>query len=212
MSHEKVLLIMPTIDHKLWVHNVSSMIPVIAGRFAIPYFHIGQSNVRLARNECAHYFLNHTDCDSSLWVDADIEYTMQDFAYMMEGDEELVIAPYAKKSLGQPPVDFGMGFVRIDRTVFEKLAAWTDDTGQEMLNRFRHEGEIAVDFFFDGASQDMRWFSEDTGFFHWCSLIDGDLKINVRRELRTRLRHWGYLPYGYPEQISGMVSVGEAAQ
>lgn len=205
-----IFLATPAMDFRLDVQHVQSIITVLShsGGLIRPYWLCGNSNIAEARNACAHYFLAHTPCDVIVWVDSDIIFSLEDFEFLMEGDEDIVIAPYARKTLGMEPVDFGHGFVRINRSVYQRLADWmipadplnTDKGETEALHRYLKEGELAVDYHYTGAHADMRWFGEDTGFYHWCKLIGG---ISFRQETRCRLGHVGRFVYGYPDQIPG---------
>lgn len=216
-GYPKVFLATPAMDYKLDVQHVTGLLAVMAasGGGIQPYWLCGNSNVADARNQTAHHFMRHTPCTHSVWVDSDIIYTLQDFEYLMEGDEDIVIAEYARKVVGRQPVDFGMGFVRISRSVFQRLADWMieapadESPGQvEALNRYMMEGELGVDFFYTGATKDSRWFGEDTGFFHWCAMNG----FTRRNERRTRLGHVGRFVYGYPDQTPGLVPIEGGAQ
>ena len=77
-----------------------------------------------------------------------------------------------------------------------------------MLHRYFLDGELAVDYHFDGASPDGRWFSEDTGFWHWCHLAG----VKLRKEPRTRLGHIGRFVYSYPDQTPGLIPLENGAQ
>ena len=204
----RVMLGMPIMDFKPDIAAVVGMMQVVAAGAGsvIPSFRGGQSNIALCRNEMAHIFLQ-SDCDTLVLVDSDIGFDLQDFTYLMEGDEQIVIASYAKKVLGMPPVDWGAGFCRIHRSVFEAMNNWRAADGSEALHRFRFQGELATDFFFNGATPDMRWLSEDSGFWHWCSLLD----LRMRRETRTRLVHYGRFGFRWPEQIPGYTAPEEGA-
>lgn len=181
-----------------------------------PFILAGNSNIRDARNKIVHYFKTQaTDCDRLIMLDSDIAFTPDDFTFLLEGDEDIVIAPYSRKSLGEPPVSFGCGFARVHRRVFDKLDAWLLDDGSEALRRYymrmtgpRHETEMAVDYFFDGPGPNLEWYGEDTGFWNWCKLID----CSMRMETRTHLVHIGKGYYGYPDQIPGMVAKNAGAQ
>jgi hypothetical protein len=162
-----------------------------------PYALVGASNILDGRNKIAHYFLTKTNADTLFCLDSDIVFNLEDFQFMMEGGEQVVVAPYARKVLGMPPVDFGMGFCRIHRSVFDTLNDWTNPEGEEMLPRYYADGEVLTHFYYSGASSDARWFGEDTGFFHWCALNH----ISMRQERRTRLRHVGPFEFAYPQQI-----------
>ncbi len=207
----RVLLAFPSLDFKMDCMCVKGMLEVlsVAGGQVRPFWNMGDSNIRHCRNAIAHYFKTKAlDCNRIVWVDSDIDFALQDFTFLMEGDEDLVVAPYARKAIGMPPVDFGMGFVRMSRRVFAKLDAWLTEDGSEALHRYYLNGEIAVDYFFDGATPDMRWMGEDTGFFHWCALLD----MSIRQEKRCRLGHWGRFRYGYPDQTPGLIALESGAQ
>jgi hypothetical protein len=197
----KVLIAIPALDRKLDVELCTSLLAIIAasGGMTVPYFLTGDSNIRHARNKCAHYFMTKTDADTLFFWDSDIIASVQDYAYVMEGEQsDIVIAPYARKQFGALPVDWGMGFCRIDRSVFTRLSDWrTGPDGEECLNRYFMDGELAVDYFFDGAGPNGHWFGEDTGFWNWCALND----IKARLEKRTRLGHIGTYVYRYPDQL-----------
>jgi hypothetical protein len=192
---------------------VMSLVAVLAasGGGVQPYWLCGNSNVLMARNLIAHYFLYSTDCDTLFFWDSDIVATVQDFTYVMEGEEQIVIAPYARKEMGREPVGFGMGFCRIHRSVFETLNEWTQD-GEEVLGRF-YQSElpqpIATHFFYSGTSPEARWYGEDTGFWHFCARNG----FTQRLERRTELGHVGRHKFGYPNQLSaGIVpTVGASA-
>ena len=208
---QKILVAIPTLDCRLDVRVLGGLLQVMAtfGPAVRPYFVSGDSNIRHCRNSIAHYFMQ-SDCDTLVCIDSDIVFTLQDFAYLCEqrGDEQAVVAPYARKMVGRSHVDFGFGFVRLHRSVFERLAGWTDAEGAEMLHRYFFEGALAVDYFFDGATADSRWFSEDTGFWHWCNLAG----VKVRKEPRTTLGHIGTFVYGYPDQTPGLLPMENGAQ
>lgn len=198
-SPRKVLLAIPCMDGRIWSECMLSIIQVLAasGGQVLPYVLSGDSNICHARNRIAHYFLTKTDCDTLFFLDSDIVFTPSDFAAVLDGEEQVVIAPYARKFFGMEPVGFGMGFCRIHRSVFETLSEMADDEGQEALPRYFLDGEIATHFFFTGASSDARWFGEDSGFWHWCALNG----ITQRLERRTRLGHLGYFKYECPNQL-----------
>lgn len=184
----------------MWVQTIMGVMSVMApsGGMIIPYWQVGDSNISHARNAVAHYFKTRTDCDTLFFLDTDIAFTESDFAYMMEGDEQVVIAPYARKVMGMGPVGFGMGFCRIHRSVFEKLDALVEDDGSEALARYYIDGQgVATHYFWTGASSDARWFGEDTGFWHFCALN----QITQRLERRTNLGHIGTYVYHCPNQM-----------
>lgn len=200
----KILLAIPCGDGRIWAETVMSIIPILAaseGRIQ-PFWSIGDSNIAHCRNSMVHFFLTQTDCDTLFWLDSDIVFTPQDFAYMLEGDEQIVIAPYARKVFGMQPTGFGMGFCRIHRSVYTTLNEAVDEEGQEACQRYYLNGEVATHFHFTGASTDARWFGEDTGFWHFCALK----QMTQRLERRTRLGHIGLFKYEYPNQLPDHVT------
>ena len=215
-KYPTVLLATPALDFKLDVEHVQSVIAVLAQSAGgvQPYWLCGNSNIAEGRNRIAHFFLRHTPCDWLVALDSDIVFSLTDWGHLAEGDEDIVIGPYAKKVLGQPPVDFGLGFTRIHRRVFQRLADWMTEGeadnggGEESLHRFMLDGELAVDYYYTGASSDCRWFGEDSGFYHWCAMNN----ISMRQEKRTRLGHVGRFVYRYPDQIPGWAPVDDAGQ
>lgn len=202
-SPHKVLLAIPCMDGKIWTEVMMSVIQILSASAGqvIPYVLVGDSNISHARNSMAHYFLTKTDCDTLFFLDSDIVFTPSDFAAVLDGQEQIVIAPYARKFFGMAPVGFGMGFCRIHRSVFETLSELVDIEGSELLPRYYLDGEVATHFFFTGASTDARWFSEDTGFWHWCALQG----ITQRLERRTRLGHLGFYKFECPDQLPAHV-------
>jgi hypothetical protein len=203
-SPHKVLLAIPCMDGRIWAECMLSIIQTlsVSGGQVTPFVLTGDSNICHARNSVAHYFLTKTDCDTLFFLDSDIAFSPSDFAAVLDGQEQVVIAPYARKVFGMEPVGFGMGFCRIHRSVFQTLSDMTDSEGQEALPRYFYNGEVATHFFFTGASPDARWFSEDTGFWHWCALNG----ITQRLERRTRLGHIGFYKYECPNQIPDHVT------
>jgi hypothetical protein len=215
MSHApvKVMLGLPCADHKMYTEVVASIIAIMAASAGtvVPFWLNGNSNVCAARNLVAHYFLYSTDYDTLFFWDNDIVASAQDFAYMMEGDEQVVIAPYARKEMGREPVGFGMGFCRIHRSVFDTLNDWTSEEGEDVLGRYYQTempSPIATHFFYTGPSPEARWYGEDTGFWHFCARN----QITQRLEHRTRLGHIGLHKYGYPDQVPSHVTPTRGAQ
>ena len=199
-SPRKILLAMPCGDNRIYTQTMCGVLAVMAaaGNQITPFWMVGDSNISHCRNGIAHYFLTQTDCDTLWFLDSDIVFTLQDFTYLMEGTEQIVIAPYARKVMGMQPTGFGMGFARIHRSVFDTLNNLVDEAGEEQLGRYYIEGQgVATHFFFTGCSSDARWFGEDTGFWHFAALTN----MTVRYETRTRLGHVGSYVYEYPDQM-----------
>lgn len=212
----KIMLGLPCGNFTTDTEVQMSQIAVLAasGAAVQPYWLNGNSNIAQARNLVAHYFIhNAPDFDTLVFWDSDIVASVQDFAFLMEGEEQIVIAPYSRKEFGREPVGFGMGFCRIHRSVFEDLNAWVDENGEEVLGRY-YQSEvpphpIATHFFYTGTSPEARWYGEDTGFWHFCARRG----FTQRLEHRTCLGHIGRHKYGYPDQIAAGVlpSMGQQA-
>jgi len=208
---EGVLFGIPAMDGRIDVMCVSGLIQALShcSPRAQPYFLMGNSDIRSARNQIANYFLDHRkECNQLVWLDSDIEFSLEDFLFLMQGPQDMVIAPYARKQVGEPPVDFGMGFVRMHRRLLESLRDWTLDTGEAALRQYIHKGQLLTDFFVNGPLVGTRWFGEDGGFFHFCALNG----FKPRLETRCRLKHWGKFPFGYPEQLPGFATQEAGAQ
>jgi hypothetical protein len=188
-----VFLGTPT-GHSLFV-NTQLSIDAILPFIGFKYFLAGYSDVALARNLIVTRFLS-SDFDWLMWVDSDIRFTLDDWHLLWEGDEALVTAPYARKIPGCSPSLYGLGFTRVHRSVYERIADLRKEDGSEYCGRFYLDGEMHLHCHPVGTTQDDRWLGEDRGFFMLAQLAD----VNHRLETRTQLRHAGYFEYGYPEQ------------
>lgn len=208
---KQILLAIPCGDGRVDVLTIMGLIQVMAatGGAVRPFFLSNNSNIPEARNQIAHYFKVHAkECEELIMVDSDIGFDLEAFTYLMEGTDPIVIAPYARKAIGEAPVDFGCGFCRVHRKVFEALDNWTTPEGREALNRYYGKAGIMTDYFYTGATTDARWFGEDTGFWHWCAMLG----FTPRLEKRCRLIHVGKFYYCYPDQTPGLVPVSHGAQ
>lgn len=115
----------------------------------------------------------------------------------------LVRAEYPYKDDTGSNITFGMGFVRIHRSVFETLKRLTNKEGDARLWSMMHKGVELYDFFPSGPLihhliPTAEWKGEDAGFFTLCMLAG----IIPRQETRTRLTHIGRKGYHY-EKDSG---------
>jgi hypothetical protein len=110
----------------------------------------------------------------------------------------LVCAEYPYKDDTGTAVRLGMGFVRIHRTVFERLQKLTNSDGTSRLWSMMHKGIELYDYFPSGPLihhliPTAEWKGEDAGFFTLCMLSG----IIPRIETRTRLTHIGRKGYHY---------------
>jgi hypothetical protein len=207
IAREKIIIGLPVMNYLVDVACMEGMfncLPFYGGRIVLG----GCSDIQLARTEIANRFVEkYTNFDWLMFIDADTGFSLDDWKYLWEGDEDIVIAPYAKKILGKPPVEFGMGFCRIHRSVFERLKELRTDDGQDKLPRFYHEGMMQTHYFPAGAFN-SRWTGEDQGFYLWAAHTDA----KVRLEKRCRLKHFGRFGYGYPDQVPVTATLDDGAQ
>lgn len=198
ISRDKILVAMPVYNSLIDAGCVSGLLSC-APFYERPYIFSGNSSIALARNEITHMFVEKMpNYEWLMWIDADTRFTPRDWQLLWEGDDKLIVcAEYARKFLGMSPVQFGLGFTRVHRSVYEKIKALTLD-GEDRVRRFYHKGEMMVDYHPNGALGEGRWIGEDQGFFMWAAACE----IPTRLETRTRLVHAGSFGYEYPQQIS----------
>lgn len=163
------------------------------------YFHSGISDIALARNIITQRF-KLSDCDWFMMIDSDIIFTDQDWDYLWQGSEDIVTAPYARKIPGTSPANYGLGFTRVHRRVFDAIDNLKNDDGAEYASRFYMDGAMHVNYFPGGVTGDSRWLGEDRGFFTLCAMA----QLDHRLETRCQLRHVGSFVYGYPDQSNGV--------
>jgi len=194
---DKVFVGMPCYDRRVDIACVAGLMQCLEW-YKIPFFCVGNSNISLARNEIAHVFLERaTECEWFVMIDSDTIFTRDDWNILWEGTEDVVCCEYARKVFGEPPVKYGLGFSRVHRRVFEKIAELKKDDGSEYALRYYARGSIFVDYFPNGPNAGSQWLSEDHGFFTLAAMA----QIQHRLENRTKLRHVEPYEYGYPDQI-----------
>jgi hypothetical protein len=199
---EKVLVCVPSIDRRIDMEWFLGYLQCIDLCYAPPYMWGGMSDIALARNHIANKFMNeYTEFDWMMQIDSDIGFTRTDWELLWEGDEEIVTAEYSKKVIGEPPAQFGLGFTRVHRSVFERMANFVDENGVELAPVYYNKGQLYHAYYTSGPNADSRWVGEDKSFFARAAVITN----NYRLETRTRLRHFGSFPFEYPEQIPGLV-------
>jgi hypothetical protein len=195
------IIMTPVMNALVDILYINSMLPTMQNGLAdAQHFMSGNSNISHARNMMLNLFWNLPQFERVVLIDADIAWGPQDWAYLMEGPEEVVVAEYAKKVQGTmpdgtpwTPVKGGMGFVRVDRSAFKTLIEATTDHGTDRVPRYYENGQLCYDFCYTGASGDGRYITEDRGFFMYCQLAG----IAIRNETRTRLKHIGRAVYEY---------------
>jgi hypothetical protein len=172
------------------------------------YDHVGESSISTARDYVVHYFLTRTRCEWLVWIDADITFSREDWALLMEDQEgELAVcAEYLKKTrdLSLQVANFGLGFARVHRSVYEQLDALNRDDGEPRLMRYRAgvdiRGERTVEEFVEyhpiGIHPDGSRRNEDHGFWLLVRLAN----IPIRKETRTKLGHTGAYTWWYDKE------------
>jgi hypothetical protein len=220
----KVLVSTPTHDGNVCAGYAGGLMSVAAAHMlGNVQFIASVSHVGLARDLLVHKFLS-TNFEWLVFIDADTGFSSRDFAILMdypernhanardnkrhrennpEGTTEtddghalIVCAEYSRKVDTLDPATFGLGFCRIHRSVFEKLAASVEEDGKPRLGQFFHRGEMYTEYFPSGPAFDGIWLGEDGGFFHLCRLTG----ITPRIERRTALVHYGLKAYPYSPQ------------
>lgn len=200
-----VALVTPTYDGKLGVLYVLGLTEVIGARLlAHPYFQAGCSNVALARNRCVHWFLK-TPFTELVFVDADIGFRLTDWQALLEEGSDAVCAPYRKKDQRQAvKVHMGLGFARVSRSVFTAMADLRTEDGQDLLHRFRMDGEEWIDYFPQGVEPlSASWRGEDHGFWLFAKLAGASVRIEERcRLVHSGEAHWVYRSEDFPDEQS----------
>lgn len=188
---------------------------------AAEYSHVGESSVSTARDYIAHYFLTRTRCEWLVWIDADISFSRQDWRYLMEQTDELAVCgEYLKKNQDLRRVEvanFGLGFARVHRSVYERLDALNRDDGSPLLLRYRAGVELGderhmeefVEYHPIGVTPDGSRRNEDHGFWLLVRLAG----IPIRKETRSKLGHTGPYTWWYDhEKLEAMRRRQQGAQ
>jgi FkbM family methyltransferase len=185
------------------------------------YPNMGDSAVGRARNTIAAAFLK-SDATDLLMIDSDLVFSVEQINRIMSHPEELVGGVYFKKNdseIGmvcnalETPVPcradglqqvryVGTGFMRISRSVFERMI---EKFGDEMWYVTDHSKEKEYDFFHMGqyqyADKTRRYLSEDWWFCQkWL-----DLGGKVWLDRRIILEHRGIT--GFPTKAQREVAI-----
>ena len=207
---------------------------VISGRF--PEVYAGESPVGRSRNSLTATFLA-SDCSDLLFIDSDLVFSAEQIERIVQHEEDVVGGCYLLKKEGFPQVCnnrkpgilgprpdglmevnyIGTGFLRVRRSVFEKMIAhyademWytTDDGSDKIQYDFWKMGVYSYP---DGT---RRWLSEDWWFCQRCQ----DLGIPVYADLNILLGHSGHAVYPlqsqldhlYPKRVSSDAKEAELA-
>lgn len=153
-----------------------------------------ESLVTKARSRIANFFMNNTEYDKILFIDADIGFTPEDALKLISYDKDIVCGAYPMKgiplrynyNMKSPPVaedglvqieNVGFGFCCIRRKVFENIAA---KYGEELkyfpaLNNSSYpptENEYHNSYhYFLEMRKDMHFLPEDFSFFERASSV-----------------------------------------
>lgn len=219
VNPRSVLVCTPSIDGKVEAGFCGGMVQAAAaGLIGNVSYLVGCSDIGAARCKMAHNFLK-SEMEWLVFIDSDIQFSDQDLRLLLTveedpvidglvvpvgrteaGEELAVTAEYSQKNEMRSPNRFGLGFARIHRSIFERLAALvTQDEGVEVMGRYYDGGEIMVDYFPMGVNNESRRQGEDTGFWQHVRYLG----INPRIEQRTRLVHWGRYAYHYQIPVIG---------
>lgn len=193
-------------------------------------FYAGECPVGRSRNALTAEFLK-TDCTDLLFVDSDLIFSAEQIERIVLHEAEVVGGCYLLKCEGEPrmcwnhkpgvtgpgpdglmPVNYiGTGFLRIRRSVFEKMIAsfgkdiWYDtDNGQAPRERQYDFWRMGIYEYPDG---DRRWLSEDWWFCQKCA----DLGIPVYADCKVMLGHSGNAVYPLSYQKEKLYSKPSAA-
>lgn len=190
--HEIVLLT-PAGDGKLGLGYCMGLTLLLAQRrIDMPLWLGGCSDVGLARNKLLHRALQGP-WQHFMWIDADIGFSLIDWQYLWEGDEEAVCAEYRKKDQTRKVrVPWGLGFARVSRRLIEAMDALVTEEGVDVVARFREDGEEWKDYFPAGVVTGHRR-GEDHNFWLFAQLTG----LPMRIERRTRLMHTGEAHFPY---------------
>lgn len=162
-------------------------------RFGTPHrcqMVIGNSNLPRARNELVAEFLA-TNCGAMIFIDSDMGWKPNDVLRLLSSDKE-VIGGVGRKRCDAPNTDpsvwcawfldreleqdehgaikvggVGTGFLKIDRSVFEKIAYEQPERKRHPLGHMSDRvGKNFYDFFRFGEGPNGECIGED---FHFCS-------------------------------------------
>ncbi|HTE43179.1 MAG TPA: hypothetical protein VK629_20320 [Steroidobacteraceae bacterium] len=164
----------------------------------------GHANICRARDLLAAQFLA-TDCDSMIFIDGDVGFSRQDMELLLASPFPLTAGLYRRKNDSadwvchpQPHeaprdadypslariVRVGTGFLRIDRKVFETLAAGNH------INVYAN-GDQQVNQFFPTGLYQGEFLSED---YYFCELA-AKAGFSIYVDTRIKLKHVGRRVY-----------------
>lgn len=172
-----------------------------------------------ARNRAAAHFLARTTRDYLMFIDTDIIFDKGHIDMLMESDEPILAGIYCKKSKGIEPcintlpgavetpcggyveiARAGTGFLRIHRSVFEKMKDAGEDNPAWARHYVNHGGD-EWDFFPVGVVN-KEYLSED---WYFCDKARA-LGFKIILDTRIQLRHEGTAIFPLDEVVEAMQS------
>jgi len=173
---------------------------------------VGDSAVCRARNGLTRRFLEG-DWSHILFIDSDLVFSIEQVQRIMSHPEDVVAGLYCHKKEGDPEIVWnsyaerepnergllsvrymGTGFIRIARSVFERMiAAWSEEMAY--MPDGSPKGTTEYEFWHMGVYKykdgGRRWLTEDWWFCQRCL----DLGIKVWADMHILLRHSGNALY-----------------
>lgn len=211
LTKHKYAFAVPCYEGKIQTETCLSLIDTSGKllRMNIPHANIiirGGALIADVRNELTHRFLHLTDCDTMICIDADIQWEWDDMLRLMvlsenypivagcypcRTDPVKFIVNHTKDQLNEHGLvecnGLGMGFVAIQRQVFEKMDVPTFD---------HDDYKEPVKVFFDTGTQARKRVGEDVWFLReaykqgFPCMVDPAIK----------LVHHGFKAYDYKFQ------------
>lgn len=210
-----VLIATPTIDGKIECSQGGTLLSIGAAHLVGNIVYVpGNSSISTARDAIANRFYQESQFEWLVWLDADIEFCENDFRLLMnyppydgespptaasvndKGEPLIVCAEYARKMDKVDAIHFGLGFCRVHKSVYEKMAAQEDGEGNRLLDRYMYQDKEWVRYHPELVTMQSQKLNEDHGFF-WMARNCG---ITPCVEQRTRLIHTGRKQFPYTEQ------------
>ena len=184
------IVLIPSMDGRIDLETMKGLMQV--AQLGVPFevsVKVGNSNIQSARDALANDWLQDTAWDEAVWLDTDIGFSFSDWEILWSGSEDAVCCTYPRKSQTiSAMVEWGFGFVRTHRRVFEQIADLQTDDGLEVAARYRAWGRDRIEYFPSGARVvGGQSIAEDVGFWTLAKLADASMRL----ETRTLLRHRG---------------------
>ena len=165
-----------------------------------------ESLITHGRSRIANFFVNNTEFEYLFCLDADVAFSPEDMLKLYSYQKPIVSASYPMKTLPlrhcyelYNPVKLcgnlvkiggiGMGFVLINRSVFEKLNKHYSELkyfpGLNNSNYPITEGEYHNSYhYFAEMNKEGKYLGEDMSFFHRVSDIGYDVWMDTSIELQ----------------------------